>query len=44
MPYEANQIEAIIAAAEGWERTLVTLYFFTARGACSHLGQGLPRS
>ena len=29
MPYNADQIEAIIAAAEGWERALVTLYFFT---------------
>ncbi|MDQ2947520.1 MAG: hypothetical protein M3Y27_16565 [Acidobacteriota bacterium] len=29
MPYNADQIEAIIVAAEGWERTLVTLYFFT---------------
>jgi hypothetical protein len=27
MPYNADQIEAIIAAAEGWERALVTLYF-----------------
>jgi hypothetical protein len=25
MPYNADQIEAIIAAAEGWERALVTL-------------------
>jgi integrase len=29
MPYNADQIEATIAAAEGWERPLVTLYFFT---------------
>jgi integrase len=29
MPYDADQIEAIIAAAEGWQRALVTLYFFT---------------
>jgi integrase len=29
MPYNADQIEVIIAAAEGWERALVTLYFFT---------------
>ena len=29
MPYTAGQIEAIIAAAEGWQRALVTLYFFT---------------
>ena len=29
MPYNADQIEAIIAKAEGWERALVTLYFFT---------------
>ena len=29
MPYDSDQIEAIIAAAEGWERALVTLYFFT---------------
>jgi integrase len=29
MPYNADQIEAIIAAAESWERALVTLYFFT---------------
>lgn len=29
MTYDADQIGAIIAAAEGWERTLVTLYFFT---------------
>jgi integrase len=29
MPYNADQIEAIIGAAEGWERALVTLYFFT---------------
>ena len=27
MPYDADQI---IAAAEGWERALVTLYFFTS--------------
>jgi hypothetical protein len=27
MPYDADRIEAIIAAAEGWERALVTLYF-----------------
>jgi hypothetical protein len=46
MPYNADQIEAIIAAAEGWERALVTLYFFTGtrRSARSDLGQGLPRS
>src|SRR5713226_7225020 len=30
MPYDADQIEAIIAAAEGWERPFVTLYFFTS--------------
>src|SRR6266436_4417027 len=29
MPYNADQIEAIIAAAEGWQRALVMLYFFT---------------
>jgi integrase len=29
MPYNADQIEAINAASEGWERALVTLYFFT---------------
>jgi len=29
MPYDSDQIEAIIAAAEGWERALVRFYFFT---------------
>jgi len=29
MPYKAEEIEAILGAAEGWERTLVTFYFFT---------------
>ncbi|HEV3109191.1 MAG TPA: tyrosine-type recombinase/integrase [Candidatus Binataceae bacterium] len=29
MPYRAEEIEAIVAAAEGWERALVTFYFFT---------------
>jgi integrase len=29
MPYKAEEIEAIITAAEGWVRALVTFYFFT---------------
>ena len=29
MPYKPEDIEAIIASAEGWERALVTFYFFT---------------
>ncbi len=29
MPYKAEEIEAIVAATEGWERALVTFYFFT---------------
>ncbi len=29
MPYQAEEIEAIVAAAEGWERALLTFYFFT---------------
>lgn len=28
-PYSADEIEKLIEAAEGWERTLLTLYFFT---------------
>ena len=46
MPYDADQIEAIIAAAEGWERALVTVYFFTGIGEARrlpHLEQSLPR-
>jgi hypothetical protein len=37
MPYKADQIEAIIAKAEGWERALVTLYFFTGIRRARHL-------
>jgi integrase len=28
-PYTAEEIEELIAAADGWERTLLTFYFFT---------------
>ena len=38
MPYNAERIEAIIRTAEGWERSVVTLYFFTG----IRRGEALP--